>query len=259
MISFLSLASLWSMQSKVQQNFVVSYAKVKPEALPENLKLLIVEGSLYNAQEVKALKAKCNLVLAYISFTEISKDDASYDAFAPYTMGENETWGSCYINLKNDKALELMKKRASSLLKKGFDGLFLDTMDNVGTWGDLPHLKDEVLYLMKAINKEENPKMWVQNGGLDILPQTHQLTTTVLVESVATDYNFKQKKYQLREQQDFYQRKQQLLKAKKEFKIEILVVEYALKEALKQQIKERLSGLPLSYYVSNIALNQFKD
>ncbi|TKD67309.1 endo alpha-1,4 polygalactosaminidase [Flavobacterium sp. ASW18X] len=258
MISFLSMASLWTTKTNAQQDFVVSYAKVNPEALPENIKLLIVEGSLYNVEEVKALKAKCNLVLAYISFTEISKDDSSYDLFAPYTIGENETWGSCYINLKDRTALGLMKKRALSLLQKGFDGLFLDTMDNVGAWGNVPELKGEVLHLIQTINEEEKPKVWVQNGGLDVLPQTHQLITTVLVESVATDYDFNKKVYRLRGQQDFNQRKQQLLKAKKEFKIEILVVEYALKEALKQQIKERLSGLPLSYYVSNIALNQYK-
>lgn len=258
MITFLSMAGLWSTKTKAQQDFVVSYAKVNPELLPNNLKLLIVEGSLYNAQEIKALKAKCNLVLAYISFTEISKDDAGYKNFAPYTMGENDTWGSCYINLKNNEALRLMKKRGLSLLQKGFDGLFLDTMDNVGAWGNLPELKDEVLHLIHTINEEAEPKIWVQNGGLDLLPQTHQLVSAVLVESVATDYNFKEKTYRLREQQDFNKRKQQLLNAKKEFKVEVLAVEYASEEKLTQQVHQRLKGLPLSYFVSNIALNQYK-
>ncbi|WP_141239624.1 endo alpha-1,4 polygalactosaminidase [Croceivirga radicis] len=259
MITLLGMAGLWSIKTRAQQDFVVTYAKVNPDLLPNNLKLLIVEGNLYNAQEVKALKAKCNLVLAYISFTEISKDDEDYKNFAPYTMGENETWGSCYINLKDNRALNLMKEHALALLQKGFDGLFLDTMDNVGAWGNLPELKNEVLHLIHTIDQEAKPNIWVQNGGLDLLPKTHQLISTVLVESVATDYNFKEKAYRLRKQQDFNQRKQQLLQAKDEFKIEVLVVEYAIEEEVTQQVHKRLSGLPFSYFVSNIALNQYKQ
>ena len=52
--------------------------------------------------------------------------------------------------------------------------------------------------------KEKYPnKSFIQNAGLDLIAETTNYVDAIAIESIATDYSFKQKKYSLREKSQY--------------------------------------------------------
>ena len=96
----------------------------------------------------------------------------------------------------------------------------------------------------------------MQNAGLSLLEYTNPLINALAVESVASNYNFLKKEYQLREENDFKKQKKELLRIGKNYKKNIIVIEYANNSKLHNQIKTRLKDTNWNCFIGKIELQE---
>lgn len=237
---------------------MVCYSDFYPNKV-KNYDFLIVEPTYFNSADVHTLKTNNKIVLAYLSLGEVNKNSEMDKALKAFTIGENKIWNSRILDLGNKETTQYLSKLVDSYLELGFDGIFMDNIDNYTQWGPTPNrLVDLLLFLTKT--RQKYPSIYLmQNAGLEILDQTASLINSLAIESVATDYNFKTKKYRLREAKDFNLKKSELQEVMKQYQLPLIVIEYADTPQLKQQVEKRLKGQDWSIFTGKIELNSIAN
>lgn len=95
--------------------------------------LVVVDGEEATAAQVRALRARGTVVLAYLSVGTIEPGRSWYRAAKPYRLPDKfEEFGEYYAATSRTGYRRLIARRvAPSMLRKGFDGLFLDNTDMI--------------------------------------------------------------------------------------------------------------------------------
>lgn len=94
----------------------------------------------------------------------------------------------------------------------------------------------------------------MQNAGVEIIADTRKYVDALGVESVATDFDFTRKKYRLRDEKTFTKRVKELCDIETEYKIPIILIEYADTKILHSQIINRIKKIGWSYFIGRIEL-----
>lgn len=95
--------------------------------------LIVVDGSV-PAHRVKALRAGGAVVLGYVSVGTIESYRTWFKAAKPYRLELWEDWGEWYADVSKKGFRDLIAGRvAPAILRRGFDGLFLDNVDMIET------------------------------------------------------------------------------------------------------------------------------
>lgn len=238
--------------------FAVSYEQLPSvDQSPQNYNLLIVESDHYTKAQVDTLKQHNKNVLAYISLGEVNKNRWYYPLLEEQGfLGTNENWDSPYLNLADSTTRAILLDRViPNIMKKGFDGLFLDTVDDVAPYTKRSHLQPYMVDLIRQINRKHAQTVIIQNAGLFLLDKTHSLVDGVLVEDVATSYDFKNNRYRLRPKDSYRERVNTLNGYKAEYNLPFLVVDFANTESLKKMAVSRLDTVGMPYYIGGIGLN----
>jgi uncharacterized protein (TIGR01370 family) len=162
-------------------------------------------------------------LLGYLSLGEVEKYRPYYKKLEKegILLGVNKNWpDSRYVDLRDPRwTRRVIEELIPAILHKGFNGLFLDTLDDAGQL----ERQDPVKYkgmtaaavrLVKTIRQHYPQIVIMMNRGYDILPQVARDIDIVLGESVFADYNFKTKTYQ-RVPEAQYRHQVELLKAAK--------------------------------------------
>ncbi len=162
-------------------------------------------------------------LLGYLSLGEVEKYRPYYKQLEKegILLGVNQNWpDSRYVDLRDPRwTRRVIEELIPAILHKGFNGLFLDTLDDAGQL----ERQDPVKYkgmtaaavsLVKTIRQNYPQIVIMMNRGYDILPQVARDIDIVLGESVFADYNFKTKTYQ-RVPDAQYRQQVKLLKAAK--------------------------------------------
>jgi hypothetical protein len=93
--------------------------------------LVVVDGST-PASRVKRLRAQGSIVLGYLSVGTIESYRSWYRAAKPYRLDFWGDWGEWYADVARAGFRELIAKRvAPAIMRRGFDGLFLDNVDMI--------------------------------------------------------------------------------------------------------------------------------
>ena len=142
----------------LEKELFICYGKIAPETV-KGYGLVILEAQHYSTQDIEVFKKHNHKVLAYLSLTEVHKTAVHYSAINPYTLGKNNNWDSYFIDISNNKAKKILLSLITDLSTKGFDGLFLDNLDNVSQWGQLKDKEADLLNLIKRI-KRQNKKSY---------------------------------------------------------------------------------------------------
>jgi len=107
--------------------------KVKSANLPKVEKgtyILVIESEDYTAKEIKAIKAKGYILLAYLSIGTISTERLFYKYYKQYKKKQLKDWKKeYYMDMTAKKWLDFLVSRAKTLRAKGFDGYWLDNLD----------------------------------------------------------------------------------------------------------------------------------
>ena len=237
--------------------FGVCYAKVTPD-LVENYRMVILEPSHYSASEVQALKATGVKVLAYLSLGEVNPYRWYFSELEEIgLLGENENWGSYYINLKDQKSRDFLVHKAGLRIHlKGFDGYFLDTVDAVAPYTDRNNMQGDMLKVIEGLRQRFPESIIIQNAGLFLLNQSKAFVDAVAIEDIATLYDFEQKEYQLLSEADFKGRIDLINKHHNESGLPFLIIDFSDTEEDIRLIKQRLDPLKTPYFISTIGLDQ---
>ena len=247
-------------------DWVVYYSDKETTEAFSSYRLLVLD-SLYHPP-LEPLKAQDKIILGYISLGEVEEHRSYFKEVKKegILLMENKTWkGSYFVDLRDKRwARRIVEDLAQAILHQGFDGLFLDTLDNPGYLEDtnpnrFKGMRAAAVNLLRTL-REHYPNIPIMlNRAYDLYPDGGQYVDMILGESVFADYNFETKKYGLVKTELYLQQVDILKKAKTQFPhLQIYTLDYWNPEDPKGikriYTEQRKNGfMP---YVATIQLNQ---
>ena len=131
---------------------------------------------------------------------------------------ENTNWpGSYFIDVRDSRWVKtVIEDLVPLVLQRGFDGLFLDTLDNPPEMERRDPKKnagmtESAVRLVKALKLHFPKTPLILNRGYELLPKLAPVVDYVLGESVLGDYDFAAKTYH-RVPDDLYREQVAILK-----------------------------------------------
>lgn len=219
--------------------------------------LIVVEPSSYTKAQVQALESTGATVLGYLSVGEVGPYRYYFKKMKKQGfLGKNPNWNAYYINLADSVTYHLFFSTIiPKIMNKGFDGLFLDTVDDVAPYTPRKDLQPSMVKLIKQMQTEYPKMMIIQNDGLFLLDKTSKIVSAVLKEDIATHYNFNTKSYRLRGTQSYERIVHKINHLSKEYHMPFLLIDYAISDSLRNLVEARLDTLVYPYYISDIGLD----
>jgi polysaccharide biosynthesis protein PelA len=164
--------------------------------------LLILDSDTH--PHLQPLLARNKIILGYLSLGE-AEDYRSYFAEVKadgILLDENQNWkGSHLVDLRDEKWVRrVVHQIIPDIVRQGFNGLFLDTLDNAVELErrdplKFAGMKSAAAALVSAIRAQHPALKLMINRGYELLPLLDQHVEMVLGESVFATYDFASKKY----------------------------------------------------------------
>ena len=237
----------------IKNAVLVCYGRLEPEVI-KGYSYVILESHYYTIYEIQKIKSQNEKVIAYISLGEINANSQYFDLLKENSFGKNETWNSYYLNLRSERTIEILKEMVKNTLAIGFDGLFLDNIDNFSSYGPQSQQKAEMIGLLKMMRDENPTHILIQNSGIGLIDETAPFVNAVVMESVASNYTFEDKNYKLRNKNEFDDFIKKLRLIRKKYKLPIILIEYADTNELHNAIIKRIKPFRFHYFIGNIDL-----
>lgn len=232
---------------------LVCYGKIKPSTI-KGYNCVILESNHYKKEEIEIIKKNNKKVIAYISLGEVNPNAKYYNKIKDNILGENKNWGSYYLDMKSLKTQDVLMDEIKIIINKGFDGLFLDNIDNFSSFGPQANQKEFLIQFINKLNTAYPTIHLVQNSGAELVNDTATLIDAILFESIASDYSFKDKKYKLREVADYENYIKNINKIHNDYQIPIYLIEYADSSKLAYQISNRISKTNFDFFIGKLDL-----
>lgn len=241
---------------RVLSPFGASYEKITQEQL-HGYDLIIVEPNHYNRKEVNELQSSGTKVIAYISLGEVNPNRWYFSIFEERGfLGRNEAWNSYYIDLQDEYIYSFFTDEiVPNLMSREFDGLFLDTIDAVAPYTPRNHLQPRMIRLIRDIRTAYPDRMIIQNAGLFLLDSTARYVDAVLIEDVATHYDFSDQSYALKNSTAYIQKVRRISALSEAHHMPFLIIDFADTPQLQEQAARRLDSLSYPYFINRIGLN----
>jgi uncharacterized protein (TIGR01370 family) len=223
--------------------------------------LLVLEPD--HGWEPATVRREGQRVLAYLSLGEVHEGRAYYKQIAKAAgaiAGKNPDWpGAHRVDPRSPAWRKLvLDVVAPAILAKGYDGLFLDTLD-VGAYLEghgKPGATAAMASLVCDLHARFPAKFLVANGGWALLPQAAGALSGYVTESVYTDYRFKPAAYRPRAMADAAQRAADLHGITERYGLSVLVIEYVdpADEAQRARVAGQVREAGFVPFVSDIGL-----
>ena len=255
----LSIFNFSKCQNSKTKKVLFNYGDFNPKKV-SGYDFVIIESAHFDSEDLQILKENNETVLAYLSFGEVNESASHYREISSFTLGKNEIWNSHVLDLANrETRTSLLNSIENDIRSKGFDGIFMDNIDNYTSFGPTPgKLKGLISFLGEIKEKFPKSKL-MQNAGLQVLPETISFLDAIAVESIATSYDFQKSRYQLREKEDFKRRLQHITAIQKKIDIPVILIEYANSQELYKKIQKRLKNSGMNLFVGEIELQSIPD
>jgi polysaccharide biosynthesis protein PelA len=240
------------------------YSETQPAGGLTPFDLLVLDNEYF--PPLQPLLKRGATVLGYISVGEVEHNRYYFkDVRAQgLLLGENADWkGSYYVDVRDRRWRDRVRSVVRETLRKGFTGVFLDTVDNA----EYLEAKDPVKFrgmnsamaaLILDIRKEFPGIRIAVNRGFSILSRIAPAIDYELAESVYTTYDFGTRKHSL-VPQDAYRQQVELLQAARRHnpRLQILSLDYwnPADRAGISRIYEAQRANGFHPYVSTIALD----
>lgn len=240
--------------------FGVCYAKVSPQQV-SNYEMVVVEPDFFSKQEMDALKATGTKIISYTTLGEIDSNRWYFPMMeARGFIGTNQNWGSSYIDLSDSVNRSIiLDKVIPEIVVKGVDGIFLDTIDAVAPYTDRSDLEPFMIQLIQEIRKRYPELIIIQNAGLFLLEESSSYVDAVLVESIASGYDFDNEEYLIRDLTSFNSRVEMLQNVSMEYDLPVFIIDFASSSQGVLEIRSRLDSLNYPYFISDINLSELPE
>lgn len=158
-----------------------------------NYDLAIVQPSTLTTAQLKALHAEGTRVAAYLTIGELDPKNPQAGQVKPeWVLGENKNWGSKFIDASQPGWQALVAAQAADLMRQGYDGLFLDTLDTADLY---PQVGLGLIKIVQNLRAQFPDALLIQNRGFGLLSQTAPSLDAVMYESFSSSYDFGTKAY----------------------------------------------------------------
>jgi uncharacterized protein (TIGR01370 family) len=213
------------------KSFLVYYGSSLNEQSLNKTGMAIVEPDNIDPKKYANKNAK---LIAYLSVGEISPTRGYWPQVKgkDFLVEANPDWASYRIDIRSKEWQNfLLTTLIPSIVSKGFDGLFLDTVDTAAylEWKNPKKFsgsKEAMAGFIKEIH-DKFPNIEIYpNNGLELLPKLGSVIDGVVVEDVYTRYDFKKKRYEPTPVNEVAQKEQQLDSFKKSFNKPVLNILY---------------------------------
>jgi uncharacterized protein (TIGR01370 family) len=242
-----------TIDTQKQESVFVCYGKINPKNV-DGYKYLILESSFYTNAEIQKFKENNEHVFAYLSLGEMNKYSKHYDSLKSTFIGENDNWNSFLLNLELEKTTAILTESIEEYIQLGFNGVFFDNLDNFGIHGKQTTQKNNLLDFIQQMKLQYPHILFIQNAGLEFIDFTSPFIEAVLVESVASNFDFNSSTYELRLEEEFKSRLNQLNTIHNLYNVTILFVEYANTQEKYNAIQKRLKPSEIPFFVGTIDL-----
>jgi uncharacterized protein (TIGR01370 family) len=179
---------------KTISDYVVYYGKGRLDELAR-FDLAIIQPDTLTTEELAALKANGTLVVSYLSVGEAEPGRQWYSdgrVDPRWLLGKNQNWGSYFVDASQAGWQQLMVELTGEFIAKGFNGVFLDTVDTVDAY---PQTTDGMLALIDGLRNAYPDALLVQNRGFTVIDQTADQVDAVMFEGLVTGYDFTNQEY----------------------------------------------------------------
>jgi uncharacterized protein (TIGR01370 family) len=187
--------------------FAVYYAADAELDALEPYELLVLDADHH--PDLGALASRGKTLLGYLSLGEVSSQRAHFHAVQAdgILLEENRNWpGSFLVDVRSEAwKTRVCRELAPSILDRGFDGLFLDTLDNP-SYLERSHperyrgMSHAAVELVLELRRHFPDALLMMNRAYELLPRLASDIDFVLGESVRADYDFGTKRYFLVDQ-----------------------------------------------------------
>jgi uncharacterized protein (TIGR01370 family) len=207
------------------------YGTHPPVELLSQFDNIIVEPDHLNDQEIKALKLNGSKVLAYLSLGEWNPQRSTDQAIeSAWIMGSNPNWHSHIMDLATKGWKQFVANRIEALKKRGFEGLFLDTLDSYMLLTmSAPQKKKQQQGLVDLIAqiKEQHPNfLLVANRGFEIMDQIAPYLDAVAAESMYQGWDNAKQQYISVSENDRNWLRKTLNTIKSKYNLKIVILDY---------------------------------
>lgn len=208
------------------------YAPHIPVEILSQYQRVILEADNVKTVELEQLKASQTELLAYVSIGEVSPTRRWYnDIDKSWILGKNNIWDSEVMDLANTQWHDfLINQLISPLYEKGYQGIFLDTLDSFNLVAkDEASKQQQIEGLVQLLTraKEKHPELRLfANRGFEVMPKIGHLFDAVVAESLFASWDNVKKRYHAVNESDTTWLLGQLNKLKKEFDLDIIIIDY---------------------------------
>ncbi len=220
---------------------------------------VILEPAHVDREQLKIFKERGSVPISYLSLGEVNSKRA-FRAQLPKELylDKNSAWESHVVDLSHPEwRTFILSMRIPELLQKGFQGIFLDTLDSY----KLSSLsKKQQAFQQQALEqlilsiRKKFPKLKiVLNRGFELLPKVGKHVDGLVAESLFRGYNLKKKKYQAVTAGNRIWLKNQLLSAKRKFGFPVCAIDYVPSDQreLARKTAQQISDLDLIPWVTD--------
>ena len=220
--------------------------------------------------DINKLKKKGVMVLSYLSVGEINSAVASFEKVSKkgILLSENPSWpGSYYVDIDSPAwSRFILNDAIPKIMKKGFDGLFLDTLSSPIDIAEknpavIANPEETVYRFLRKIRSKYPDIYIIANNFEDHSAVAAPCVDAFNVESVYLSYDFKNKNYVPAEEGATSARLEKLKGIASRYGLDIFVIDYApegsTEIALNAYGKLRKDGF--TPFISNIELDKIYD
>ena len=153
--------------------------------------LVILQPAHYTIDQIKLLRARGTHTIAYLSIGETAKLDSAADWYMlePQSRvpARNPRWQTAFVDCRAPAwQAHLLQRRIPDILARGFEGLFLDTLDIQDIY---PETRPAVIRLLHRIRDQYPNLILVANRGFSVLEQVIANLDAVVFEAFSTYYD----------------------------------------------------------------------
>lgn len=181
-------------QIKTIENYIVYYGRGRADDLA-TFDLAIIQPDTLSADELQQLRRQGTLVVSYLSVGEAEPGRQWYAdgrVDPRWLLGKNPNWGSYYVDASQKGWQDLMVSLTGEFLDKGFDGVFLDTVDTVDAY---PRTTQGMIDLITGLRQAYPDALLVQNRGFTVIEQVAPQIDALMFEDLITSYDFVNQEY----------------------------------------------------------------
>lgn len=192
---------------------------------------LVLEPDNIQSHELDALLARGAKAYAYLSVGEVGPT-RTYAASmkAEWLSGTNPAWDSQVLDLSNPDLRGFLLQRVEELTRRGYHGVFLDTMDSYHLIADTDQEKaiqqQGLIQLVRAMGQQFASLGIITNRGFEVLDDIAEHIEAVAAESLYTGWNNEKQQYQAVPEADRNWLLGKLQHARETLNLDVIAIDY---------------------------------